>query len=170
MRLNGQTLKDDTIIAWDDESFRNMIEHNKKGALHVYVEHNVDIPQYVEYESSDDVDKNCESYVGQGGIVGPGRSVFGEAAFEGEEAIVEGERLTAFKGPKANFHGVEIASEGEETSNFHASKIGFQSERSSGFEGEETSAFEVTKGGSKIAFEGEPTDGFVGETEGVPEV
>ncbi|KAK8576552.1 hypothetical protein V6N13_032473 [Hibiscus sabdariffa] len=145
-----------------------MIEHSKKEAIHVYVEHKVEIPQYVEYEPSDVIDKNCESHVGQGGIGGPGGNVVGEVSnvggsqelnfhltlcdvnlgetkfktsFEGEEAIVEGERLTTFEGPKTtfqgekstNFEGVEIASKGEDTSNFQAAKTNFESERSSGF-------------------------------------
>ncbi|KAK8479320.1 hypothetical protein V6N11_030874 [Hibiscus sabdariffa] len=163
-----------------------MIEHSKKEAIHVYVEHKVEIPQYVEYEPSDVIDKNCESHVGQGGIGGPGGNVVGEVSnvggsqelnfhltlcdvnlgetkfktsFEGEEAIVEGERLTTFEGPKTtfqgekstNFEGVEIASKGEDTSNFQAAKTNFESERSSGF---------------KV----EPTEGFLGEIEGVLKV
>ncbi|KAK8657037.1 hypothetical protein V6N13_098971 [Hibiscus sabdariffa] len=57
----GEKLEDDTIIAWDDDSFRNMIEHY--------------------YESNDDVLKiDYESRVGTRVSGGPVDSVVGEAS------------------------------------------------------------------------------------------
>ncbi|KAK8708751.1 hypothetical protein V6N13_059788 [Hibiscus sabdariffa] len=72
--------KDDTTIICDDELFRRMVEHIKRGVLYVYVEHKVDISQYADYESNDDIDKECESRVGPGGSGGPCNSGVGEAS------------------------------------------------------------------------------------------
>ncbi|KAK8576771.1 hypothetical protein V6N13_015204 [Hibiscus sabdariffa] len=162
----GQTLKDGTRITWDDESFRNMIEHRVSGGSGGSVVgevSNVSEFQELNYHLS-----LCDVNLGE---------IEFKTAFEGE-------RLTTFEGPKTTFHsekstnfeGVEIASKGEETSNFLAAKTAFESERSKGFEGVKTAfegvktAFEAVKGESEIAFEGEPTYDFLVETEGVHEV
>ncbi|KAK8496824.1 hypothetical protein V6N12_021149 [Hibiscus sabdariffa] len=164
--LYGQTLKDGTRITWDDESFRNMIEHRVSGGSGGSVVgevSNVSEFQELNYHLS-----LCDVNLGE---------IEFKTAFEGE-------RLTTFEGPKTTFHsekstnfeGVEIASKGEETSNFLAAKTAFESERSKGFEGVKTAfegvktAFEAVKGESEIAFEGEPTYDFLVETEGVHEV
>ncbi|KAK8484898.1 hypothetical protein V6N11_076705, partial [Hibiscus sabdariffa] len=179
-----QTLKDATKIAWEDESLRNMIVHNKKEPFYVYVEHKVDIPQYIDYESNDDVDKKCESRVGQRSSGDLGGSEVGEASNVGgsqelnyqfrlcdvnlgetefkvafEDVIVEGERSTTFE-------DVETTSNGEETSNFLNARTPFVGERSSAFEGVKI----ASEGEEASAFEGKPTYPFVRETEGVAEV
>ncbi|KAK8676659.1 hypothetical protein V6N13_142229 [Hibiscus sabdariffa] len=95
-----EKLEDGTTIAWDDDSFRNMIEHCKMGALHVYVEHRVDIPKYADYESNDDVLKiYYESRVGTRVNGGPASSVVGEAS-----NVAVGDSKDAFEGEsKATF-------------------------------------------------------------------
>ncbi|KAL4387627.1 hypothetical protein GQ457_09G021940 [Hibiscus cannabinus] len=61
----GDSLKDGPIVCFDDASFRTMIEHSKKGLLHVYVEHKVDIPHFAdEDQTSEDTNIMCESRVG----------------------------------------------------------------------------------------------------------
>ncbi|KAK9045177.1 hypothetical protein V6N11_059066 [Hibiscus sabdariffa] len=61
----GDSLKDGPIVCFDDASFRTMIEHSKKGLLHVYVEHKVDIPHFADEDQiSEDTNIMCESCVG----------------------------------------------------------------------------------------------------------
>ncbi|KAK8534036.1 hypothetical protein V6N13_028282 [Hibiscus sabdariffa] len=61
----GDSLKDGPIVCFDDASFRTMIEHSKKGLLHVYVEHKVDIPHFDDEDQiSEDRNIMCESRVG----------------------------------------------------------------------------------------------------------
>ncbi|KAL4386428.1 hypothetical protein GQ457_09G021220 [Hibiscus cannabinus] len=61
----GDRLKDGPIVCFDDASFRTMIEHSKKGLLHVYVGHKVDIPHFADEDQiSEDTNIMCESRVG----------------------------------------------------------------------------------------------------------